>query len=172
MHVCSWGCLKTNRCVGHSACVCVCVNDSVEFWIPSMCIYVLYIHIRIMYMYMCMCVCVCVCACMRACVRVCGMCGAQYYVLDWNSLEFWVSLSVCMCVCVCVVCLCVYICVCVYVCVYVCVCMCVYASMCLCVSTLLNPSCLRMSNIHEGIVMSCTKSFLLPFPVFVTLHVR
>ena len=27
----SWGCLKMNRCVGHSACVCICVNDSVEF---------------------------------------------------------------------------------------------------------------------------------------------
>ena len=31
MCMCSCGCLKMYRCVGHSACVCVCVNDAVEF---------------------------------------------------------------------------------------------------------------------------------------------
>ena len=33
-------------------------------------------------------------------------------------------------------------------------------------------SCLTVQHYHEGIVMSCAKSFLLPFLVFVTLHVR
>ena len=40
------------------------------------------------------------------------------------------------------------------------------------VSSLLNPSCHRVQYYREGIVTSCAKLFLLPFLVFVTLHVR
>ena len=43
---------------------------------------------------------------------------------------------------------------------------------CVCVQFIQSKLSQCVKNYREGIVMSCAKSFLLPFLVFVTLHDR
>ena len=100
--------------------------------------------------------------------------------LPWFVVKFFGILNpintvyvYCTCVC-CTVLYTVYTCVYVHIraCMCVCVCVCVCMYMYVCVRIIYNFSILKFLYYRERIVMSCAKSFLLPFLVFVTLHVR